>query len=359
MKKIRFLLPLVLCMGFSACANSTVNKEIELTGEVEAELTYELVPVERMSITDDISVTVSYTVTTYKDYCYDVENPKIDRVYVKRGDVVKKGDVLCEIENDNLADEIANLEYSLEYQKLELQHIIENRDFEIETEEVMFTYGYMTDDDKKSRDDNIAAITERYATSIEAKEDEIYITGLRLDDARAQYEAARLVADFDGVVSFCKTNMEGSVVGRGENIIRIYDNSDCLFVGDKPEFAQYFEEGKEYTASVGYGKLNRSYTVVPAKMDEWGDNQYFKVTSDNENNLGISDHGTITMTVGQHEDSLVIPTNAVHKSLEKYYVYILDEEGIRRMKYITVGITGKEYTEVIDGLSEGDYVILK
>ena len=54
---------------------------------------------------------------------------------------------------------------------------------------------------------------------------------------------------------------------------------------------------------------------------------------------------------------LYLPTNVIHTSGDKSYVYMMSEEGVRSICYITTGISDRENTEIVSGLEEGAYVL--
>ena len=61
----------------------------------------------------------------------------------------------------------------------------------------------------------------------------------------------------------------------------------------------------------------------------------------------------------EKKDVLSIPKNAVYYAGDKAYVYYFDEEGNRQIKSITVGLQADSRVEVLEGLTEGEEVILR
>lgn len=43
----------------------------------------------------------------------------------------------------------------------------------------------------------------------------------------------------------------------------------------------------------------------------------------------------------------------------KNYVYVEGDNGIREAKWVTVGLEGNDYAEIVEGLEEGDLIIVK
>lgn len=44
---------------------------------------------------------------------------------------------------------------------------------------------------------------------------------------------------------------------------------------------------------------------------------------------------------------------------ERNYVYVEGDNGIREAKWVTVGLEGNDYAEIVEGLEEGDLIIVK
>ena len=65
----------------------------------------------------------------------------------------------------------------------------------------------------------------------------------------------------------------------------------------------------------------------------------------------------MTFTTEKKEQVLFLPKKAVNKADDKYYVYVADENGMRQVKWIEVGVFGDNLVEIVGGLEEGDKVI--
>ena len=110
------------------------------------------------------------------------------------------------------------------------------------------------------------------------------------------------------------------------------------------------------TSGAGAG----SYTVSPYRMDNWGEKQTFKMTSDNgESLIEVGAMGTMKLVIDRKESVLNVPKGAVHEADGKSYVYVLGENNMREIKWIETGLYGDQTVEVISGLTRGEKVVLK
>ena len=69
--------------------------------------------------------------------------------------------------------------------------------------------------------------------------------------------------------------------------------------------------------------------------------------------------GKVNLVIEEKENALCVDRHAIHSSGEEFYVYTLDENNVRRMQFVELGLRGTDIVEIISGLSEGQRVIIK
>ena len=69
--------------------------------------------------------------------------------------------------------------------------------------------------------------------------------------------------------------------------------------------------------------------------------------------------GYIDFYIDSRQEVLTLPNLAVQSSDDKYYVYVVNDDGVREVKWIEVGLVGNETIEITGGLTEGEKVVLK
>lgn len=353
------LLSLLFCLSFTGCAQQEViNKEIELQAETTRDVTYELTQVYRGKVE-----AVEYIICTYKEteeveLSFEIDQELITEVYVEKGDSVKKGDLLASVNVDATKEKLEELYHQLALEELHFQQTIEKRDFELEQADIMFSYTYGTDKDKENLKEEKQAITDNYAKSIQNYEDTLYFQRKRIGEYEEYVAKGQLFAPMDGVLSWVKSDLLESLSEKDACIMRIYDPSSKLYYSDDIETIPYLEEGVEYTITCGLGKAQREYTVTPANMENWGELVYFRLLDeDYDPNNVVS--GKITLVIDEKDDTLYVDNDVLHSSGDEYYVYMLDENNVRRMQFVEVGLWGAEVAEILSGLEEGDRVIVK
>ena len=67
---------------------------------------------------------------------------------------------------------------------------------------------------------------------------------------------------------------------------------------------------------------------------------------------------TVSILVEERNDVLLVPSSAITTSGRQTYVQVLSPDGTIEERTITIGISDWQYTEVIEGLSEGEKVVI-
>ncbi|MBQ7920534.1 MAG: biotin/lipoyl-binding protein [Lachnospiraceae bacterium] len=352
------IIPLLFSVTLSGCGQEEqVNKEIVLEAEEESQITYEMSPVVKGDVAQVLEIKCIYSQTEEIELSFAIDKEVITDVYVEKGDVVKKGDKLVSVDVETAKNKVDELEYQLAVTKLNYQQLLETKEFDVEQAKIDFSYTHMKEDDEKNMKENLQNIEENYKNAIIDAEDNIYLQEKRLEEAKDYVEKGTLYAPIDGIVNFLKSDLENTPTNKGEKVVTIYDENSCYFCSDDIEVIPYLDKSQTYTIVCGLGKAMREYSVEPVLFEDWKDKIYFKLLDQDYDPYNITT-GTIEICTEEKQNVLTVDKDAIHSSGENYYVYILDEEGIRRMQFVELGLWGSDVVEVISGLEEGDYVIV-
>lgn len=358
MRRKKWLALVILAAMLAAGCGQTeeVDRSVELQEEVINENTYELTPVTRGTVQQPLVINCDYSQTLEMDLYFAVDQVLITDVYVERGDIVKKGQLLASVDVESMEKQIRELEHELARANLTLQQLLESLNFDLEQADILYSYTPMSSSDKEALKEQKANIEKSYRNSLEDTADSVEMLSIRLEEAKEYLQSGNLRAPMDGVVNYIKENMVGSTTDSKERVASLYDADSCMFVSDNLEAASYVDFEEEYTIVCGLGKNQREYTVAPAYPENWGEKIYFRLL-DEEYDPNIIKNGKISIITDEAEHVLCVDREAVHPSGERFYVYLLDEEGIRRMQFVETGLWGADMVEIREGLKEGEYVI--
>lgn len=356
-----FVLLLAVSM-LSGCSSTENEDENLILIEKEQEpLAYEMEAASVADVRKTEKTRCTYQQVLDESLSFSVSGKRVAKVYVEEGDIVTKGQLLAELDIGNAKEQIRDLEYRIARNELQLQYIDINEQNDISS--AWLRYGYQTGKtaaDEKATKENVANIQQRYRYSREDCQDAITLDKKQLEILKQDVKQSSIYAGMDGSVSSIKKKLEGSTTVRDEEVIKIIDSTDCLFVVEDISLKDCFQEGVESELNLAYGTGAGNYNVVPYNMESWTDKLWFSIAGDTSNvNIEVGVSGTLKYITGFRSQVLSVPVQAVHQADGKSFVYVLGDNQMREVKWIETGLFGDDRVEVISGLTEGEKVIIK
>ncbi len=186
---------------------------------------------------------------------------------------------------------------------------------------------------------------------------------LSYDEAAANYELAMsgIVADFNGIITECEA-VPGSDVVSGFKLLKLEsdENIKIAFSASKSDVeklqlgqkAEVVISGKTYPGEVS--KINRMAEKNASGTPMVGAEIHLLETDDN---IILGMDAKITIYADKTENALMIPVEAINADKNGDFLYVV-ENGVAVRKPIVCGISTNEYTEVLEGISETDVIIV-
>lgn len=277
---------------------------------------------------------------------------KVEKMDLKLGDYVKKGQLLIKFEDDvdeNLRitkKKIVNVKNSINFAK-------ENKD----KIEILYKNGGAAESELKE------AVYE-----LEQLQGEMDILILSLQNLQENKKESIIYADFDGLVTELNT-FEGDTPSAGIMILEIMDPleknilvdfmvSDALFIkpGMKAEVSD--EKLNIKIGNINVGKIHPKSFTVYSELGVEENRQRVEIDippSNQELSFGLKVNTRIM--IEETKEALLIPVGAVYEKDFKSYVEVL-EEGKPVEKEVVKGIENNNLIEIKEGLIEGEKVIL-
>ena len=263
----------------------------------------------------------------------------LQRVYVKEGDRVSRGQVLATIDDGGLSSQLNQLktQASLAKTTFERQERLWNQNIGSEIQ-------YL-----------------QAKTNYEAAENMV-------SQAESQLGKSTIRAPFSGIIDDVIKD-QGTVVapGQGSEVFRIVNLSDMYIEVEVPE-AYIGNVTKDKEALVYFPVLGDS---IVTKIRETGNfinpaNRSFEAEIPVPNKEGkIKPNLTAKVNINDYtsEDAILIPTSIISENAEgEQYVFVADEasaegESVVKRTIITTGKTQGAEIEVLTGLNDGDHII--
>lgn len=311
---------------------------------------YEMTEVVRGEIQKTKTLVATYQQVKTENLSFSVDGRGLDGVYVSVGDEVKKGDLLANLLCEEERKQLTELEYSMKTKELQLVHLQEQK--ELELEQLSGKKATMSSGEYQGK---VSQVQEDYKRKEEDIQDALYIEGLQAEQLRRVVSGSELYAGMDGTVTHLEPMGAGFFSRSGRKMITLSAGDECAFECSDGEYGEFFTKGDSYTFATSSGvKYETYFTGVDVAT---GVLRFELIKKQYGLPLGL--RVLYSLVLEQKEDVLYLPKRAVHYTDGKAYVYYTDAEGNRQMKFITVGMDGDSTIEILDGLTEDEEVILR
>ncbi len=343
-----------------------------IVGVLKNKDTGKIVKVAKVKI-KDISETVSGTGTVKPVKTVTIMSEvmgKIIKLPVKEGDFVKKGDLLCRIDDKNLRNEVARLRAELKRQKLILKQLevdLGQTEKELNRKKRLYKSGILSKDDYEKIE------SEYQSKKLKVEQQRFYLkqTKASLDKAIENLSKTRILAPIDGKITSLKKEIgeqviQGTINNPGSVIMVLSDMNKLELEVDVNEVdAVLLKKGMDtdihldaFDNKIFKGEVKQ--ISESAEKPVGRDVSLFKVKIDfKENNKKIKPgmSGRAEIVVRKSKNALTIPIEAVRKDDKgKEYCFKV-VNGIAKKTFIKTGISDDFYVEVKEGLNKGDTVI--
>lgn len=321
------------------------------------------------------------------------EGGKVEEKLIEEGEMVKKGDVILKLRNNDLNLSIMNSESSMAYQtnelrntqiQMEQQKIVNKQqllqiDYEIvrlarnyEQQKSLFDEGLIAKEDyMKVEEDYLRTKKNRELIYMKLVQDSIFRENqkiqmdqslgnmhLNLKVVQQRREDLNVKAPVDGQLGLLNAEI-GESINKGQRIgqINILDN---FKVNAKIDEHYIDRIARGLTASLDRNGTNFNLTVKKV-YPEVRDGQFeidlvFEGQSPENVRTGQTYH--VKLELGESQKALMIPRGGFFQSTGGQWVFVLNEAGTEAVKRpIKIGKQNPQYYEVLEGLNAGEKVI--
>jgi HlyD family secretion protein len=344
----------------------------------------------------DIESTISAAGTVVPAYERVVSSPlaaRVERVLRKPGDVIARGEPILELDtsatrleiersDERLAqnrNERVRLGLELERRVSEIESSIESRRldadiarFRLDQKRRLSADGLIAEDELKEAEVTLekAEIEIRRLTedlSAERRLDAARLEQLALDadilskerdDARRRLELATTAAPVAGVLTSVVED-EGASVGEGEVLARIADlDSFRVEARMSDAWASQLAAGQDAWVVAGDERLAARVAAVSPTVEAGTIEFTLDLDDDAHPVLRRSLRVDVHVVTGRRSDVLVAPRGPyIQGGGDRHRVFVVDSDRALRTD-VTIGLVGHERCEIVDGLAEGDEIIV-
>ncbi len=333
-KKVITLIVLIALAGFIVL-KLTLNKHA-IDSKKEVKIETKSISVSVASVQKEIpesNINLTGTVEASQEVMVASKaSGEITNIYFKLGDYVSKGKVLARVDNtyNLLAVENAQINYNKYKEDLQRYKTLRTGDAVSETQLRDIKVGFEN-----------------------AK--------VQLKQVQKQLEDTYIRAPFSGYITSREIDL-GKYVNAATPIAGIADISNLKVVLSVPEFSVYnLKNGQPvslntqiYPGVMFNGKV--------AHISPKGDNTHsyiveVSLSNSKQHPLKAGTYVNASIEMGERQPALFIPRNAIISSVKDPSVYLV-ENGIAKMVKINIGKDYEANIEVLQGLKEGDKVVV-
>jgi HlyD family secretion protein len=340
-------------------------------------------------------ISVNGTVEPIKTIYLDaVEAGRVEEILIEEGSMVKKGDVIIHLSNYNLLLDISSNEaevsraindlkttrINLENQKiqtssliLQLQYSLKQLERQFHNNEKLLASNHISREDyevskelyeeaklqldlqkQKYRRDSVYMISRITSdeASIERMQKNLMLTRRRLENLE-------ITAPVDGELATLNPEV-GEVINYGSRIgtINILDSYKMRAEIDEHYIARISRGlNGDFTFAGGKHTLRIVKVYPEVKNGTFAVDMEF--TSRIPAQIRIGQTARIHLELGESEDALLIPRGGFYQSTGGQWIYVIDKSGSLAVKRnIRIGRQNPSYYEVLEGLTEGEKVIV-
>lgn len=314
----------------------------------------------------NITVYPASVVPYVQEFYFDQEGV-IDTMHVVVGQQVKAGDPLITLDTENETKRVQTL-------RREIEQLRTNGAYEDELAQIDLT---ILDVElralKKQVPVDESAVMLKELDIEEKKLDMELAASLRklemdqltseLEMLEAEIEKNVLYAPFDGRVVYMSAEWQhGSYVSAFTPLIYLADDTQLFVESD------YISNSTLGLAHAVYAHIGgRQYALTATPVDEKkflaqilsGQSLIRQFTFDEPDDmLAAGQYAAICVENNYQADVLLVPTNALYSADKIRYLYVM-EDGVRVRRDVKVGVTTDWYTQITEGLEEGELVYVK
>ncbi|QGR00052.1 efflux RND transporter periplasmic adaptor subunit [Paenibacillus psychroresistens] len=263
------------------------------------------------------------------------ENYRIAAIHFKVGDEVKKGEVIAELETDDLRSQIKQKDIQLQKAELSMKEKLRN-------------------------------MTEQNETSVKLDQLDLQLQQEEFSKLKKSLDKARIVAPFSGKITYI-AKQEGDMESAYETVA-ILSNPAKLTVVARFSTADLkaVVTGMEAVVDINTvgqfkGKVVKLPVVKKNDSDEDQTIDDYVVVQLNEMPKGLVEDTPLSASIitESKAKAVQIPVAALRTQGARNYVLVVDGDGNKREVDVEVGLTTATVVEVIRGLTSGQKVVGK
>ncbi len=258
---------------------------------------------------------------------------RLNKIYVKYGDEVKKGDLIAELDGGAIANDIA-------FQQLVVRRAQINFD-RVNTQSKLNGGG------------------SKY--ELELAGIELEMEKMKLSNFYKELEKSRLLSEIDGNIVYFKDVKQGDIIN-AYDVIATVANPKALQLIYSEDKVSDFRNGMKVDVVIDDVHFTGEVAATPIDAPRDADEvtkKSIRIKVDNlPDTIELGDDASFSLTLEKKENVIILPRQVVNNFTGRKFVNVL-VNGIREERGVELGIQTDTEVEIVKGLEVGEPVILR
>lgn len=266
-------------------------------------------------------------------------------VGVKEGDEVKKWQTIASLDKRELEKK---------FQKYANDYLSERWDFE-QTQE----------DYEETRERHL--VTDAIQRILDKAQFDLNKAVLDYEIYDLVVKYATIYSPIDGIVTNIDAPVAGVNITPATATFTIADPNQVIFEAnvDEVDIGEIKEDQKVILTLDAYSEeelesevTQVSFTAITTRGGGTAFLAKINLPENEELKFKLGMNGDVEIILDKKENTLVVPSSAVMKRKDKYYVFVV-KNGVAKKQEVKIGLETDTETEILGGISEGDEVIIE
>lgn len=295
-----------------------------------SEVNYTTVTAKRKDIEKKLTGSGMIQSRSTTELSFPNQGGKIKKIYVKAGDLVNEGDLICELDSGNLDFEIKDKELKIKQAQLNVQIVAEKGGSQSEVDNAQVTVDIL--------------INELAALNTEKDESKLY-------------------SPITGTVSSIADVKAGGEVTVGQTVATIVDKNS-LYISFEPTDVSKYKVGQKIT--ITYNKKNYAGEVFATSSDfpadtgiTFEENKVYVAFTGDIPNDAIGNIADAVLVLDSRKNVVALAKKLVKSVGGKTVVYVLNDKNEKEAREVETGLETGSDIEIVSGLKEGEKVIVR
>lgn len=297
------------------------------------QVTYETMEVKKGTIERKIRCTGYFVSVSKEDVFFRYSGGRLNKIYFKYGDKIKKGDLIAELEAGAITDRIA------------LQQLV--------VQKAQLSY------DKISAQTEVNGGGGKY--ELEMAEIDLEMQKLTLSNLYKELEKSKLISEIAGNIVYVKDVKQGDYINAYDVIATIADPKALQLMYSENRVSE-FRDGMKVDVEIDdaqyIGEVVATPSDAPLNADEVTKKSIRIKVDKLPDTIELGDDASFSLTLEKKENVIILPRQVINNFVGRKFVNVL-VDGIREERDVELGIQTDTEAEIIKGLEVGELVIVR